>query len=289
MAAEHSEINTPEKSAQKVTNPAQEPATDPVLGTFAELIGDMSLDLARSTFGPALASMHADWRKEAADFQRETAEWISRVNASRQQMDQALQKQHALSQEVYSTHAKLLDEMAAFQKERRDALQWQEEVSASLKRLSELHRELSLESTRIAGVVRDIISELARYQNDTEKRFDLFERTVAEQLEANAQKVQQQLQATQESMQEALESLSKTDEETRAALTRDLMALRREVQEVATRTSRDMVENRAALQQSGDEHFRHFEQTTRSMNVRMLVVLLIGELIIIAGLLYQLY
>ncbi|MGI6542473.1 MAG: hypothetical protein ACOX44_05385 [Limnochordia bacterium] len=289
MAAEHREVNTSDELEQKKTGPTQEIGNDPVLSAFTNLIGDMSLDLARNSLGPALASMHADWRKEAADFQRETAEWISRVNASRQQMDQALQKQHALSQEVYATHAKLLDEMAAFQKERHDALKWQEGVSASLKRLSELHRELALETTRVAGVVRDIISELARYQNDTEKRFELFERTMGEHLEANAQKTQQQLESTHESMMEALESLSKTNEETRGEITRDLVALRREVQETATRTSRDMVENRAALQQSSDESFRHFEQETRSMNTRMLVILLIGELIIIAGLLYQLF
>lgn len=246
----------------------------------------MTLDLARATIGPALQNMHDEWRKEAGELRRETAEWVARANASREHMEQVVERQHDLAQEVYNTHARLLQDMAAFQKERIDAKLWQEQVSQSLTRLSELHRELSVESTRIAGVVRDIISELARYQSDMEKRQDLFAEKVAGLLSDHAQSMSEQLQSATTATEEAMEALSKTNEETRSLLARDINALRREVQEVATRISRDITENRLAAQQNSEQHFSTVEKHTRSTGNKVLGWLLFGELLIAGGLGY---
>lgn len=285
MAIERGEPENPTSPPAESRTPRGS-ENDPVLSAFADLVGDLTLDLSRGTLGPALQSMHKDWRDEAAHFRRETAEWVSRVTATRQHMEEVVERQHELAQEVYKTHAKLLQEMAAFQKERRDALEWQEKVSAGLARLGDLHHQLSVESTRIAGVVRDIIGELARYQTDLEKRYDLFESGVKDALLDNTRASQEQLEAAARATEQAMEALSNTNEETRTVLARDITVARRELQEVATRIGRDVAENRGTLQQRLEQHLGRLEEETRSGSNRVLGLLAFGEVMILAALGY---
>lgn len=286
MAEKQDDAEGRPASTSETTGANAQQERDPVLSAFAELVGDLALDLARGTLGPAVAGMHDEWRAEAAELRRDTAEWIARVNASRQHMEQVVARQHELAQEVYNTHAKLLQEMAAFQKERQDAQKWQEHVTAGLDRLGELQRELSVETTRIAGVVRDIIGELARYQTDMEKRFGRFEETLEAALRQQFEAVQERLQAAAQRSEEAMEALSKTNEETRSVLGRDLTALRREVQEVATRIGRDVTENRAVMQQNTDQRLSRFEQQMQSTSRLVLGVLVAGEVVLLIGVAY---
>jgi DNA repair exonuclease SbcCD ATPase subunit len=262
--------------------------SDPLQEAFAELVGDMALDLATTTLNPALTSMHESWRTEATELRRQTAEWISRVNASRQHMDEVVERQHELAQEVYSTHARLMDDMAAFAKERRDALQWQEVVSTNLTRLNEVQRELSVESTRIAGVVRDIIGELARYQTEVDKRSEQLENKVETLLHEQNVAMKDMWQEVAQSTQAALSTLSKTNEETRMVIGRDLTALRRELQEVATRLGRELTDSRNAMQNANERRHSDLSVQLTSLHNKALAVLAVGEAIIIAALGYML-
>lgn len=259
---------------------------DPLQEAFAELVGDIALNLATTTVNPALASMHESWQTEATQLRHYTAEWIARVNASRQHMDEVVERQHELAQEVYATHARLMQDMAAFAKERRDALQWQEQVSANLTRLNEVQRELSVESTRIAGVVRDIIGELARYQTEVDKRSEQLENKVEFLLHEQTNAMKETWQEVSQSAQVAVATLSKTNEETRTVLGRDLTALRRELQEVATRLGRDLTDSRNAIQNAGERHHDELSVRLTSQFNKVLAILSVGEVIIIAALGY---
>ncbi len=267
---------------------ARQAGRDQLQEAFADLVSDMGRDLAKATLEPAVASMHESWRSEAAQLRRDTAEWISRVNASRQHMDQVVERQHELAQEVYSTHARLVQDMAAFQKERRDALLWQDQVNGQLGRLSELHRELSVESTRIAGVVRDIIGELARFQAEIEKRWEQLDNKIGTTLGEQTTALKAIVQASAESTEAALEALSKANEETRATLGRDTTALRRELQEVAARLGREMADGRSAMQESTGQRFKVLTESMRAWQSKILGFVICGELIIIAALGYML-
>ena len=259
---------------------------EPLQEAFADLVSNMATDLAKQTLEPAVAGMHESWRSEAAQLRRDTAEWISRVNASRQHMDQVVERQHELAQEVYATHARLVQDMAAFQKERRDSLLWQEQVNTQLARLSELQRELSVESTRVSGVVRDIISELARYQNAIDKRLEISETKTAEMLATTSQELQAAQQVAQAATEAALEALSKANEETRTALGRDITAIRRELQEVAARLGRDIDDGHSGIIQKAAQQYADLSTSISSGHSRLLGFLLVGEIVIIAGLGY---
>lgn len=286
MAVERDESDVRTPAAPKDAKEVSAKENDPVLDAFAELVGDLSLDLSRATLGPALQGMHEEWRSEASQLRRDTAEWVSRVNTSRQHMEQVVERQHELAQEVYKTHSKLLQDMAEFQKERTDQLQWQAEVSAGLARLGDLQQALSVETTRIGGVVRDIISELARFQADLEKRYDLFESKLADMLSETLEDMQEQLQETSANTEQAMETLSKTNEETRVVLGRDLNALRRELQEVATRLGRDVADNRGALQQRIDRHTDRLDEHLSLVSNKVLGFLIFGEIAILGTLGY---
>lgn len=286
MAIKRDEAESRTPAPSGTTKKTGTTGDDDVLATFAELVGDLSLDLSRATLGPALQGMHEEWRSEAGQLRRDTAEWISRVNASRQHMDQVIERQHELAQEVYLTHSKLLQEMAAFQKERSDQLRWQEQVSAGLARLGELHQALSIESTRIAGVVKDIIGELARFQTDLERRYDLFEDKLSGMLSDTLEKMQEELQEARLDTEQAMEALSKTNEETRLVLGRDVNASRRELQEVASRLGRDLTETQGAVQQKLGTHSDHLEEQLHAASNRLLGFLAFGEIAILAALAY---
>ena len=277
--------NRPPQSSGPTSQKGTE-GDDPILTTFAQLIGDLSLDLSRATLGPALRSMHDEWRSEAAQLRRDTAEWISRVKASRQHMDQVIQRQHELSQEIYKTHDKLLQEMAAFQKERRDQLRWQEDVSAGLERLGELHKALSIESTRMAGIVKDVISELARFQNDWERRYDLLEDKLGAMLDQTSAKMREDLHSVRDDAVRAMETLSKTNEETRIILGREINSSRNDMQEMASHLRRDLTEAHEAVQQKVGMHAERLEEQVNASSNRLLGWLAFGELAIIALLTY---
>lgn len=289
MAIERNEAEGRTPLPAGTTEKAGPTKDDPVLATFAELVGDLSLDLSRATLGPALQGMHDEWRSEAGQLRRDTAEWISRVNASRQHMDQAVERQHELAQELYSTHSELLQEMVAFQKERSDQLRWQEQVSAGLARLGELHQALSIETTRTAGVVKDIIGELARFQTDLERRHSLFEDKVSDILRNALKSMQEELQEARHDTEQAMEALSKTTEETRLVLGRDVNASRRELQEVATRLGRDLSENQGALQQKMGAHANHLGEQLQATGNRLLGFVIFGQIAILGALAYLIY
>lgn len=259
---------------------------DQILSTFSDLVGDLAIDLSRATLRPALERMHEDWRGEAKALRQETAEWVARANASRQQMEQVVERQHELAQDVYNTHARLLQEMVEFAKERRDQQAWQEQVGAKLARLGELQQASSVESTRIAGIVRDIIGELARYQTDLDKRYDRFEQKVQDALGEHFDAMQEQLHEASEVTAEAMEALSKTNEETRSILSRDVASARREIQEVAQRLAKDLGDTRTFLQRNAEQRASQLSEASQAVGNRVIGFLIAGNIVVLAFLAY---
>ncbi len=217
-----------------------------LLAAFTDLLRDLAVDLARQTVEPALSRMHEAWQSEAARLRHETAEWTARVAASRQQFDEAVARQRELAREVYSTHARLLEEMAAFEKERRDALAWQQEVSAGLERLGELHRELAVEATRLDGMLKEIIAELARQQTEVEKRQQRLEARLQALWQELQQGVGQRLDRFEEQAAANVAALQQHLQETLDRLQRELSADRRENQETLARLGRELAGGQAS-------------------------------------------
>ncbi|MGI6081611.1 MAG: hypothetical protein ACOYEP_01900 [Limnochordia bacterium] len=279
--AEHRQLQSSVPNGEKGAG-----GDDPILTAFAQLVGDLSLDLSRATLGPALRGMHDEWRQEAEQLRRDTAEWTSRINASRQHMDQIIQRQHELSQQIYKTHDELLQEMAAFQKERRDQLRWQEEVTSGLARLGELHKALSIESTRTAGIVKDVIGELARFQNDWERRYDLLEERLSAMLDETSAKMRSDLRSVRDDAVRAMETLSKTNEETRIVLGSEINSSRNDIQEIASHLRHNLTESQDAVQQKVGMHADRLEEQIRVSGNRLLGWLAFGEMAIIVLLAY---
>ncbi|HHW10291.1 MAG TPA: hypothetical protein GXX29_09980 [Firmicutes bacterium] len=253
---------------------------------FADLIKELSGELARNTVEPALSAMHARWREEAGELRKATAEWIARVNTSRQHLENILDRQHELTQEVYATHSRLLAEMAAFQKERRDQLAWQSQVDRHLSQLEEHYKELSVESTRLTGVVRNIISELARYQAQLEQNAGKLLSEIKNHSEGQTTLVQDALAARAGELTKAIETQSKLAEETRAALSQRLSDLRSEVQAAGAGIKKDLGESTTFLRQAGERQIAAMEERWRKALRTNTIIVVLGEVLLAGGLLY---